>query len=136
MQFSILNLKLPKVESWIARRRKLAKIYSRELHHTLLKLPQEKTNCRHVFHLYVVRHPKRDLIIKKLKNKNIQVNINYPFPIHKMQAYKNMVCNNCDCLTVTEKNAREIFSLPLYPKLKVSEVLKISKILRKILLKI
>ena len=136
MQLSILNLKLPKVESWIARRRKLAKIYSRELRHTLLKLPNEKINCRHVFHLYVVYHPKRDLIIKKLKNKNIQININYPFSIHKMQAYKNMVYNNCNCLTVTEKKARGIFSLPLYPKLKVSEVLKISKILRKILLKI
>ena len=53
-----------------------------------------------------------------------------------MHAYKNIICNNCDCLPVTEKKANGIFSLPLYPKLKVSKVLKISKILRKILLKI
>ena len=99
-------------------------------------MPIEKANCKHVFHLYVVYHPKRDLIIKKLKEHKIQININYPFPIHKMHAYKNMVYNNSDYLTVTEKKARGIFSLPLYPKLKVSEVLKISKILRKILLKI
>jgi len=95
-------------------------------------LPIEKVNCKHVFHLYVVYHPKRNLIIKKLKEHKIQININYPFPIHKMKAYKNMVCNKCDCLPITEKIANGIFSLPLYPKLKVNEVLKVSKILRKI----
>ena len=95
-------------------------------------MPIEKANCKHVFHLYVVYHPKRDLIIKKLKEHKIQININYPFPIHKMKAYKNMVYNKCACLPITEKMASGIFSLPLYPKLKINEVLKVSKTLKKI----
>jgi aminotransferase EvaB len=132
IQSSILNLKLPKVNSWIKQRRKLAKIYSEELKDTPLKLPIEKVNCEHVFHLYVVYHSKRDLIIKKLKEHKIQININYPFPIHKMKAYKNMVYSKHTCLPITEKMASGIFSLPLYPKLKINEVLKVSKTLIKI----
>ena len=80
--------------------------------------------------------PKRDKIIKKLKKNNIQININYPFPIHKMKAYKNRISNKSNYLPITEKMANGIFSLPLYPKLKVRELLKITRILKVILLKI
>ena len=125
IQLSILNLKLPQVNSWIKQRRKLPKVYSQELKDTSLKLPVENINCKHVFHLYVVYHPKRDKIIKKLKENNIQVNINYPFPIHKMKAYKNKVLNKSSYLPTTEKMANGIFSLPLYPKLKKTDVFKI-----------
>ena len=133
IQFSILNLKLPKVNSWIKQRKKLAKLYSEKLKNTSLKLPVEKKDCENVFHLYVVYHPKRNLIIKKLKKHNIQVNINYPFPIHKMKAYKDMVSKKRDSLPITEKMSKGIFSLPLYPKLKISEILRISKVLSRIL---
>ena len=136
IQSSILNLKLPQVNSWIEQRRKLANVYSQELKNTSLKLPAENINCKHVFHLYVVYHPKRDKIIKKLKENNIQVNINYPFPIHKMKAYKNKVLNKSNYLPITEKMANGIFSLPLYPKLKKTDVFKVSRVIKKILLKI
>jgi|TARA_B100001964_G_C14227694_1_gene598460 aminotransferase EvaB len=133
IQLSILNLKLSQVELWIKQRRKLAKIYSRGLKDTSLELPIENVKCKHVFHLYVVYHTKRDEIVKKLKENNIQTNINYPFPIHKMKAYKNKILNKFNYLPMTEKMAKGIFSLPLYPKLKENKVLKIIKILRKIL---
>ena len=136
IQTSILNLKLPQVNSWIEQRRKFANVYSQELKNTSLKLPAENINCKHVFHLYVVYHPKRDKIIKKLKEINIQVNINYPFPIHKMKAYKNKVLNKYNYLPITEKMANGIFSLPLYPKLKKTDVFKVSRVIKKILLKI
>jgi aminotransferase EvaB len=96
-------------------------------------LPVEKKDCENVFHLYVVYHPKRNFIIKKLKKYNIQLNINYPIPIHKMKAYKNMFSKKRDSLPITEKMSKGIFSLPLYPKLKISEITRISKVLCKIL---
>ena len=136
MQLSILNLKLPYVNSWIKQRKKLARIYSQELKDTSLKLPIENINCKHVFHLYVVYHPKRDKIIKKLKEDNIRVNINYSFPIHKMAAYKNEVLNKSSYLSITEKMSNGIFSLPLYPGLKETNAIKVSKAIKKILLKI
>ena len=136
IQSSILNLKLPQVNSWIKQRRNLAKIYSQELKDTSLELPVENINCKHVFHLYVVYHPKRDKIIKKLNDNNIQVNINYPFPIHKMKAYKNKVLSKSNYLPLTERMANGIFSLPLYPKLKKTDVFKVSRVIKKILSKI
>ena len=97
------------------------------------ELPIEKQNCQHVFHLYTVYHPKRDLIIKKLKKKNIQVKIYYPYPIHKMKAYNNLNKKRKLHLPITEKISKGIFSLPLYPKLKYSEVYKITKALKTVL---
>ena len=79
----------------------------------------------------MVYHPKRDKIIKKLKEDNVRVNINYPFPIHKMAAYKNEVLNKSSYLSITEKMANGIFSLPLYPGLKETNAIKVSKAIKK-----
>ena len=110
----------------------MAKLYSNELSNTSLKLPIEKKNCQHVFHVYTVYHPKRDLIVKKLREKNIQIKIYYPFPIHKMKAYSNLNKKKNLHLSITEKTSKGIFSLPLYPKLKYSEAYKIAKTLKNI----
>ena len=133
IHLSILNLKLTKVRSWIRRRQKLANLYTKNLKNTSLILPGEKKDREHVYHLYVVYHPKRNLIIKKLKKNKIHVNINYPFPIHKMKAYSNILFNKYNHLPITEKMTKGIFSLPLYPKIKNADVIKITKILKKIL---
>ena len=60
------------VDSWISRRRDLAKLYYKELKKTNLKLPFENKNCKHVYHLYGVYHPNRDLIIKMNSKENIR----------------------------------------------------------------
>ena len=130
---SILNIKLNKINSYISKRKKIAKIYLEELKNTSLKLPNQKVNCQHVFHLFTVYHPQRELIIKKLKSKNIEIKIYYPFPIHKMKAYKNIKVNKNFKLLVTEKMAKGIFSLPLYPELSITEVYKVVKALKTVL---
>ena len=53
-----------------------------------------------------------------------------------MKAYKNNVLNKSNDLPVTEKMANGIFSLPLYPGLKETNAIKVSKAIKKILLKI
>lgn len=130
---SILNLKLNKINSYIQKRRKIAGIYLKELTNTSLKLPTQMEECQHVFHLFTVYHPKRELIIKKLRSQNIEIKIYYPFPIHKMKAYKNIKINKKMKLPFTEKMAKGIFSLPLFPDLSMSEVYKVIKALKKIL---
>jgi aminotransferase EvaB len=133
IQAAILNVKLAHVKNFISKRKKLAKLYSQQLSNTPLKLPTEKKNCRHVFHLYTVYHPKRNLIIKKLRKINIQIKVYYPFPIHKMKAYSNMAKNKNLHLPITERMSKGIFSLPLYPNLKYSEAFKFTRILKNIL---
>ena len=99
-------------------------------------LPIIKQNCEHVFHLYSLYHPKRDLIIKKLKEKNIEIKIYYPAPIHLMKAYKDFNKRKNSNLKMTEKISKGIFSLPLYPNLKYKQVYKITEVLKNILKKI
>ena len=133
IQSTILNIKLSKVNLWIKKRSKLAQIYSRELKKTSLLLPSVPKGLKHVFHLYVVFHKKREIIIKKLKKNGIKININYPFPIHKMKAYKKNKKVKFENLTNTENFSKGIFSLPLYPELDEKKILKITKIIKKTL---
>ena len=133
IQSTILNIKLSKVNLWINERKKLAKIYHDNLKDTSLALPKVKNECKHVFHLYVVYHPKRNEIMKILKKQKIKLNINYPYPIHKMKAYNKDTCIKFKNLNITENASKGIFSLPLYPKLAEKYVLKIAKVLKHIL---
>ena len=54
----------------------------------------------------------------------------------KVRASIKKICNKCDCLPITEKMAKGVFSLPLYPNIKKSEILRVTKVLKKILRKI
>ena len=118
IQASILNLKIKYINFFIKKRRSIAKKYINGLKGLDIEMPiVNKTNF-HVFHVFTVSHPKRELILHKLKTKNIDLKIHYPYPIHTMKAYKNFTCNGCNCLTETEKKAKTIFSLPIYPSIK------------------
>ena len=126
IQSSILNFKLKKINYFIKKRRQLAKLYITELKKSELKLPYENSNCDHVYHLFTVYHPKALKIITHLKKKEIETRIIYPYPIHKMKAYSHIIKNK-QRLANSESASKGIFSLPLYPELKVKEVKKICK---------
>ena len=135
IQSSILNLKMKYVNNYISQRNKLANLYLKYLKETSLKLPKTNKTNQHVYHLFTVRHSKRNFIIKMLNKKKIGTRIIYPFPINNMNGYKKFNFNNKE-LKNTIKYSKEIFSLPLYPELKVSEVIKICSNLKEILKKI
>jgi len=128
----ILNFKLNKIDKFILKRRKIAKVYDRELKNTELKLPIINSEKFDVYHLYTVYHKKRNLIIKKLLKEKIQTKIIYPYPIHKMKAYSNLFLN--EKYSVSETKSKGIFSLPLYPELSLKDVRYICRKLKKILL--
>ena len=100
--------KLPKIEQYIARRREIAAMYNELLADTDLILPQEAGYGRHAYYLYVVRHPRRDEIVEKLRENNIFVNISYPWPIHTMTGYQYLGWKEGSLLE-TEAAAKEIF---------------------------
>ncbi len=132
---SILNIKVKKVKNFIKKRRQLAHSYSKELKDTSLLLPRENINCKHVYHLYTVYHPKRLKIIKALEKKKIKINIYYPYPIHKMKGFFSRKNKNYK-LPITNKIYKGIFSLPLYPELKSIHLKKIVKTLKEVLIKV
>jgi aminotransferase EvaB len=112
----ILRSKLRHLDEYIARRRELAVRYHERLAGSGLALPQTDEKNMHAFYLYVVRHPERDRILAELAHVDVFVNISYPWPVHTMPAYAHLGYQNGD-LPNTERAAREIFSLPMYPYL-------------------
>ncbi len=135
VQSSILNLKFIKLSGLIKRRRAIAKKYFEGLKNTSLELPLINNGNFHVFHIFEVAHPKRDLIIKKMKSKKINLSIHYKYPIHTMSGYKHFN-NKKNPLKETEIKSKKIFSLPIYPLLKNNEVDTIIKNLNDVILKI
>jgi len=117
----ILLRKLAHLETYIARRKELARRYDELLGTISLSLPKTMSGNEHVYYLYVCSHPGRDEIISGLQAKDILLNISYKWPIHTMPAYKHLGYKPGD-LPHTEKASKEIFSLPMYPALTDAEV--------------
>ena len=135
IQASILNFKLKKADSFIKKRRQLAKVYMRELISTSLTLPKENVYNRHVYHLFTVYHDKSKRIIEELNKNKIETRIIYPYPIQKMKAYKRFKFDNKN-LKKSEIMSKRIFSLPLYPELENKDVIFICKKIKKVLKKL
>ena len=128
----VLRRKLRRIEGYIERRRGLARRYDEQLRDSGLQLPATAPGNRHVYHLYVVRHPARDSIVQALAASGITVGIHYPWPIHLMRGYASLGYGE-GSLPVTEQAAREVFSLPLYPSLTEAEQDRVCEAVRNIL---
>jgi dTDP-4-amino-4,6-dideoxygalactose transaminase len=116
MQAAILSVKLPFLDSWTQARREMAEGYQHLLDQTHLALPYEAPNRRHVYHLYVVRTPHRDGLLERLQTAGVQAGVHYPVPVHLQPVYRKLGYPEV-ILPETEKAAREVLSLPLYPEL-------------------
>lgn len=121
MQAAILRVKLRRLETWNDRRRELAALYQ-SLLADVLTLPVEPPETRHVFHQFVVRHPRRDTLRNYLLEHGIHAQIHYPVPIHLQPAYRGLALHS---LPVTESAADQILSLPLYPELRNEDVKRV-----------
>lgn len=73
VQAAILNYQLTKLKSNIIKRRHIAKIYNENIKNSDLILPIENLDNYHSYYVYVVRHPRREKIMKYLHNNNIFV---------------------------------------------------------------
>ncbi|MEU2389650.1 DegT/DnrJ/EryC1/StrS family aminotransferase [Streptomyces sp. NPDC007369] len=137
VQAEILRRKLTRLDAYIAGRRRVARRYAEGLADLCgpdgLSLPAVTAGNEHVYYVYVVRHPRRDEIIRVLKERHdISLNISYPWPVHTMRGFAHLGVPT-GSLPVTEKLAGEIFSLPMYPSLPESLQDKVVDALRDVL---
>lgn len=100
-----------------------------------LVCPHVKSNVKHVFHQYTVRvNPgfglSRDDLRERLRAKGIMTKIYYPLPIHKQPLYRNL--GYTDHLPNSEKAAREVISLPVYPSLKKEDLEEVAQAIQDI----
>lgn len=118
MQAAILRVKLRHLDDWNNIRRQMADYYADTLPATVVQ-PVERTDCYHVYHLYVVRVSNREAVRGKLNSAGIGSAIHYPVPIHKQPAYSSYANLS---LPQTEQAAGEILSLPMHPLLTAQQV--------------
>jgi aminotransferase EvaB len=129
---AILLRKLRHLDEYITRRRQLAEIYYRDLADTEYQLPAVADGNFHSYYLFVCRHPRRDFILQYLKERDIHLNISYPWPVHTMPAYEHLGYRPGE-LPETERAAKEIFSLPMFPSLKDEEAVQTCRVLKEAL---
>lgn len=128
----ILRRKLRRLDDYIAARRAIAQRYAEGLGDTELVLPQVAPGNDHVYYVYVVRHPRRDEILKALREFDFEFNVSYQWPVHTMNGFAHLGYSTGD-FPVTESAADEIFSLPMYPSLPEDLQDKVITVLRDIL---
>jgi len=121
IQAAILSEKLPHLDRWNLRRHEIAMRYTSRLSGLPLELPAGGQEVRNVFHLYVVRTPRRDALASHLAGRGISTLIHYPVPIHLQPAYAQPD-QEAGSIPVSERIQNEILSLPLYPELTDGEV--------------
>lgn len=143
LQAAILNVKVPHLPKWNARRAALAAIYDA----ALANIPGVITpsinlagNARnsgrdsvtHVYHQYTIRilspdreqtleNPNRDKLIAELNSRGIGSMCYYPVPLHLQEAFKYLGYKMGD-FPISEQLSREVLSLPLYPELTEEQV--------------
>ena len=77
---------------------------------------------------YSLLHPRRDDVIKKLKEQGIPTAIYYPIPLHLQEAFSNLPCCRGD-FPLSEDAAARIFSIPMHPYLSRQDQDKIIEII-------
>tara|TARA_R110002049_G_scaffold116110_1_gene268467 strand:- start:30231 stop:31334 length:1104 start_codon:yes stop_codon:yes gene_type:complete len=114
IQAAFLRIKLKHLDADNAKRQHIAKKYLEGIKHGAIILPNCKDLNQHVFHLFVIRSKKRDLLKDYLFRNGIESFVHYPVPIHHQKAYQEF---NDLKLPITEQIHEEILSIPLNPML-------------------
>jgi dTDP-4-amino-4,6-dideoxygalactose transaminase len=120
IQAAVLRVKLRHVDAWSDARAQRAAVYDRLLRDAGLEgtvtLPYVVPGARHIFHQYVIRVPRRDALRASLRERGIGSEVYYPIPLHLQRCFADLGYRAGD-LPETERAAREVLALPMYPEL-------------------
>ncbi|MGH7942217.1 MAG: DegT/DnrJ/EryC1/StrS family aminotransferase, partial [Limisphaerales bacterium] len=128
-QGAVLGVKLRHLDSWTRERQRVAARYNELLAGTPLQLPREAGFAQSAWHLYVVRHPRRDELKKFLEDNGVGCAIHYPIPLHLQKAYAHLGHKVGD-FPVAEKAALQCLSLPIYPELTESQIARVVEVVK------
>jgi dTDP-4-amino-4,6-dideoxygalactose transaminase len=138
LQAAVLTVKMKYLDTWTAGRQRNAARY-RELFsasgrvaarstdltsHGQVVLPAE-TAGRHVYNQFVIRVQRRDLLRAHLSARRIGHEVYYPLPFHLQECFKYLGHAAGD-FPVSERAAREVLALPIYPELSDAQLQKVA----------
>ena len=120
LQAAVLRVQAERLDEWNTCRRQVARWYE-ELLPRGVEYPRDDPRDESVYHLFVIRVPKRDELRAHLEAQGIATGIHYPIPVHLQPAYRELGYSVGD-FPITERLTREIVSLPMHPFLTRADV--------------
>jgi len=120
-QGALLNVKLPHLAGWTARRQAIAARYLEEIKLADVRLPEQPTYGKSVFHQFTIRHPRRDALREHLAKHEVGTDLIYPVPLHLQKCYAPLGCGP-GSFPVAEETAATCMSLPIFPELTDEQV--------------
>lgn len=123
LQAAFAEIKLTKLDHWNERCREIAGIYRKGITQAV-KHPVDQADEICVYHNYVLQTEKRDALREYLKQHGVDTRIHYPIPIHLQKAAKDLGLKEGD-FPVTERLAKTMVSLPIFPELTDPEVTQV-----------
>jgi dTDP-3-amino-3,4,6-trideoxy-alpha-D-glucose transaminase len=127
IQAAILRARLPFLKGWTDRRRALAADYRRQLTGAALAQPLAEADPGHVYHLFVVRTPRRDALQRWLTGRGIETLVHYPLPIPAQPALASSRPGDCPKAAAA---CGEVLSLPLHPGLDDAQLSAVAEAVR------
>jgi dTDP-4-amino-4,6-dideoxygalactose transaminase len=133
LQAVVLRAKLARLAAGNEARRAAARRYDALLADVAgVSLPVTAPGNEHVWHLYVVRVPRRDAVLAALHDAGIGAGVHYPIPVHLQGAFRDLGHEPGD-FPEAERAAREILSLPLFPEITEQQQQRVADALEKAL---
>jgi dTDP-4-amino-4,6-dideoxygalactose transaminase len=116
IQAAALLVKLPHLDAWSEGRRRNAAYYTEKFKNSPVVTPFIRDDCLSIFNQYVIRVPRRDALVEHLRKHNIGCEIYYPVPLHLQECFAYLG-KGPGSFPESEKAAREVLALPIYPEL-------------------
>jgi dTDP-4-amino-4,6-dideoxygalactose transaminase len=129
---------LRKLPEFLEKRRGNSKVMTEQLGVSgKLALPNEPDGLRHAWYLYTVRlrganAGRRNKIVEKIRNKNIEATVYYETPVHLLPLYREVSGSKRGMLPETERAARQVFSIPVHPGLPPEDASYVADTVKKI----
>jgi dTDP-4-amino-4,6-dideoxygalactose transaminase len=114
LQAALLLARLPALDGENAARAAIAERYLGELDGLGLTLPMVPAHASPVWHLFVVRHPRRNALAQALAERGVGTVIHYPVAPHLQPAYAHLGLK-AGALPLSERLHEEVLSLPVGP---------------------
>ena len=115
-QGALLNVKLPHLAAWTARRQAIAARYLAGIRLPETILPVQPDYGQSVFHQFTLRHPRRDALREHLAEREVGTDLIYPVPLHLQTCYAGLG-RGPGSFPVAERAAANCLSLPIFPEL-------------------
>jgi dTDP-4-amino-4,6-dideoxygalactose transaminase len=127
LQAAILRVKLRRLAGWTEACRAIASRYRTLLAGLPLDLPVERPPARHVYHLFTVRHVRRDDLATALAALGVGTAVHYPIPVPAQPLFGAVDERQWP---VAARAARTVLSLPCFAELRDAEVEEVAGAVR------